>query len=84
MAFYVVRGCNGVIIKENYGSAVRCQNYIHKSTIKKFDYFDLAERAALDHLTEIIPYYIPIPDHIEVNEMVTKARLDRARKEVVE
>ena len=79
MTHYLVRGCNGVIIQEIYGKAVNCQKYIHKSNIKKFQCFEEAEQAALAHLGEIVPYYIPIPDHIELNELVTKARLDRAR-----
>ena len=80
MAFYVVRGSNGVIIQVNYGKAVWCQKYIHNSKLKKFKCFEEAEQAALDHLAEIVPYYIPIPEHIEVNEMVTRARLNRERK----
>lgn len=78
MSFYVVRGSNGVIIQETYGKAVRNQKYIHDSNIKKYEYLDDAEQAAIDHLMAIIPYYIPVPDHIEVNEMITKARLDKA------
>lgn len=80
MAFYLVKGINGIIIQEYYAKALKCQNYIKKSTIKRFDSFEDAEQAALDHLAAIVPYYIPIPEHIEVNEMVTKAKLDRARK----
>ena len=80
MAFYLVKGLNGVIIQEYYAKALKCQNYIKKSTIKKFDSFEDAEQAALDHLAVIVPYYIPIPEHIEVNEMVTRAKLDRTRK----
>ena len=80
MKFYVVKGLNGVIIQEYYAKALKCQNYIKKSTIKKFDSFEDAEQAALDHLAVIVPYYIPIPEHIEVNEMVTRAKLDRTRK----
>lgn len=79
MTYYLVRGCNGVIIQEIYGKAVNCQKYIHKSNIKKFQCFGEAEQAALEHLEEIVPYYIPIPTHIEVNELITRARLDRAR-----
>lgn len=81
MKFYVVKGTNGVIIIQGiYAKAVKCQNYIKKSTIKMFDSFEDAEQAALDHLAVIVPYYIPIPEHIEVNEMVTRAKLDRTRK----
>ena len=80
MAYYVLFGINGTIIQENYYKTVKCQEYIKKSTMKKFSTFEEAEQAALDHLAEIVPYYIPIPEHIEVNEMVTRAKLDRARK----
>ena len=80
MTYYLVRGCNGVIIQEIYGKAVNCQKYIHKSNIKKFQCFEEAEQAALEHLEGIVPYYIPIPERIEVNELVTRARLDRARR----
>ena len=80
MAFYLVRGNNGVIIQESYGKALKNQKYIHDSKIKKFEYLEDAEQAANDHLMVIIPYYIPIPEHIEVNEMITKARLDKANK----
>ena len=80
MFYYLTKGLNGVIIQEYYAKALECQNYIKKSTIKKFNSFEDAEQAALDHLAVIVPYYIPIPEHIEVNEMVTRAKLDRTRK----
>lgn len=81
MKFYVVKGTNGVIIIQGiYAKAVKCQNYIKKSTIKMFDSFEDAEQAALDHLATIFPYYIPIPNHIELNDMITKNKLYRASK----
>ena len=41
MKFYVVKGTNGVIIIQGiYAKAVKCQNYIKKSTIKMFDSFE--------------------------------------------
>ena len=39
-----------------------------------------AEQAALDHLAAILPYYIPVPTHIEINDMITKNKLYRASK----
>ena len=80
MAFYLVKGLNGVIIQEYYAKALKCQNYIKKSTIKKFNSFEDAEQAALDHLAVIVPYYIPLPAHIELNDMITKNKLYRASK----
>lgn len=80
MAYYLLRGYNGVIIQENYYKVLKCQEYIKKSTMKKFSTFEEAEQAALDHLAAIMPYYIPIPDHIELNDMITKNKLYRASK----
>lgn len=81
MAYYLVRGINGVIIHYNFYKAQMCQKYLHKSIIKKFDLFNDAEAAALEHLIEITPYSTPVPEHLEVNEMVTIAKLERAKKE---
>ena len=80
MSYYVVRGCNGVIIQENYGKAWSCQKYIKKSTVKKFSTFEEAEQVALDHLAAIVPYYIQIPNHIGLNDMITKNKLYMASK----
>lgn len=81
MSYYLVKGSNGIIIKETYEKALRCQKYITHSTTKKFTCFREAEQAAFDHLNDIVPYYIPLPDHIEVNEMITISKLDKTRKE---
>lgn len=48
--------------------------------MKKFSTFEEAEQAALDHLAAILPYYIPVPTHIEINDMITKNKLYRASK----
>lgn len=80
MAYYVLFGYNGTIIQENYYKTLKCQEYIKKSTMKKFSTFEEAEQAALNHLAAIVPYYVPIPNHIELNEMVTKNKLYRASK----
>jgi hypothetical protein len=80
MAYYVLFGINGTIIQENYYKTLRCQEYIKKSTMKKFSTFEEAEQAALDHLAAILPYYIPIPNRIELNDMITKNKLYRASK----
>lgn len=81
MPYYLVKGRNGVIIQENYGKALCCQKYIQRSSMKKFTYFEDAEQAAFDHLHEIVPYYIPFPDHIEVDQMIIKSKLEKAYKE---
>lgn len=81
MPYYLVRGNNGVIIHYNYFKAQECQRYLRKSTIKKYDLIKEAEKAGLEHLEEILPYNVLLPEHLEVNEMVTIAKLARAQKE---
>lgn len=81
MAYYLVRGVNGVIIHYDFFKAQSCQRYIHKSTIKKFDLLKDAEQAGLEHLRDILPYNVFPPEHLDVNQMVTIAKLDRAQKE---
>lgn len=81
MACYLLRGENGVIIHYNFYRAEDCKRYIRKGRIKKYECFEEAEAAALEHLENIVPYYIQIPDHIKMNEMITRAKLFREDKE---
>ena len=53
--------------------------FICSEVIGRILYFFEKHWEELEHLEEIVPYYIPIPAHIEVNELITRARLDRAR-----
>ena len=64
MACYLLRGENGVIIHYNFYRAEDCKRYIRKGRIKKYECFEEAEAAALEHLENIVPYYIQIPDAV--------------------
>lgn len=63
--YYLVKGQNGIVIKEGYGKALGAQKYLIKPTMKKYEVFEEAEAAALEHLTDIVPYYIPLPANID-------------------
>ena len=80
MQCYVVTGDNGVIIQQYYSQAYKCRAYLRKNRIKKYDSFEEAEEVALDHLSNIAPYYIQIPTSIKLNELVTIAKLHRAQQ----
>lgn len=75
--YYLLRGQNGVVIKEGYGKALGAQKYLIKPTMKKYEVFEDAESAALEHLADIVPYYIPLPSNIRLDEFVTKNKLYR-------
>ena len=77
MKSYLVRGDNGVIIHRNYASAERCLPYLRRGIIKRYDSFAEAEEAALEHLSEIVPYYAHIPNGLRIDQMVTVAKLLR-------
>lgn len=73
--YYLVTGSNGVIIKETYLQAYHCRMYLRQNRIKKYQSFEEAETAALEHLQNITPYYIPIPDSVQLNQMITVSGL---------
>ena len=40
--YYLLRGQNGVVIKEGYGKALGAQKYLIKPTMKKYEVFEEA------------------------------------------
>lgn len=77
MKCYVAFGDNGVIIHANYNAALSYRKYIRAMNVRKFPDFQSAEEFALDHLSEVMPYYIRIPDHIVMDDLLTYSILKR-------
>lgn len=77
MSYYLVSGDNGIIIHQYYNKAYACRNCFRRNRIKKYETFEEAEAAALDHLSDILPYYIPVPEHVRLDEMLTINRLSK-------
>ena len=77
MKSYLVRGDNDVIIHKNYASAERCLPCFRRGIIKRYESFAEAEEAALDHLSDIVPYYARIPNSLRIDQMITVAKLLR-------
>lgn len=73
---YLVTGDNGVIVEWSYEKAFRCRNYFRRNKIKKYPTFAMAEQAAREHLRAILPSHVPVPDRIEMNDMLTVKKLD--------
>ena len=76
MSVYLVTGDNGAIIEWCYEKAFRCRNCFYRNKIKKYPTFFLAEQAAREHLRAILPSYLPVPERIGMNDMLTVKRLD--------
>lgn len=74
---YLTYGSNGCIIHQFFSRARACQYCFRKSNIKRFDTFEEAEAAALEHLGEVLPYYVPLPERVKYNEMMTVSKLVR-------
>lgn len=75
MGVYLVKGDNGAIIQWSYDRAFRCRSYFQRNKIKKYDTFAQAEQAAREHLQSILPSYVPVPERIAMNDMLTVRRL---------
>lgn len=72
---YLTRGDNGLVIKQGYDGAFRCRVYFTRSKIKKYETFSAAEEAARMHLREILPRFVPLPEKIGLDDLLTIRKL---------
>ena len=73
--FYLAQGSNGVIIHKDEERAEACQKYIKESEIYKFTDFGKAEQQAIFHLRNITRGFVPVPNYIRLDEMITAKKL---------
>lgn len=75
--YYVAVGDNGGVITDDYDRALYCKSkYLRGHVfVKKVSGFEEAEDYLLDHLTEKAPYGCSVPDHYELNRVVTIRKL---------
>lgn len=76
MAYYMAHGDNGVIVVNSWKQVLRTRKYLIGNNNKKFETYRDAEEAALEHLRDITPEYLPLPDHLILNKMVTVNQLN--------
>ena len=71
MAFFLVKGRNGVVIKDDDQKAEYCKKYLKESVVEIFAYYDDAMLAGVKHLESITPKRIPVPHSFRLNDMIT-------------
>ena len=70
--YYLVKGSNAVAVVQTWPQALRIKKYF-----KGYETYDEANADGLDHLSEITPYYIPLPDFLELGKVVAVSALSR-------
>ena len=76
--YYLAYGSNGcIIIRNNYYKALEYRYFLRQMNVKKFDTYKEAEEAALEHLSDTMPYYFHLPEHIPVDKFYSFLILKR-------
>lgn len=75
--YYLVKGSNAVAVVQSWSQAKRIQKYFKGFNCKGYDTYDESNEAGLEHLSEITPYYIPLPDYLELGKVVSVSALNR-------
>ena len=76
--YYLVKGSNAVAVVQSWSHALRIQKYFKGFNSKGYDTYDAANEAGLEHLSEITPYYIPLPDYLALGKVVSVSGLNEA------
>ena len=76
MAYYMAHGENGVIVVNSWKQVLKTRKYLIGNNNKKYETYREAETAALNHLRDIAPDYLPLPEHLVLNKMVTINQLN--------
>jgi predicted RNA-binding protein with RPS1 domain len=76
-SYYLVNGSNAVAVVQSWSQAKRIEKYFKSVNFKGYDTYDEANADGLEHLSEITPYYIPLPDFLELGKVVSVSALNR-------
>lgn len=76
--YYLVKGSNAVAVVQSWSHANRIRKYVKGFNCKGYDTYDEANEDGLEHLAEITPYYIPLPDFLTLGKVVSVSSLDEA------
>lgn len=76
--YYLVKGSNAVAVVQSWNQAKRIQRYFKGFNCRCCDSYDEANEAGLEHLSEITPYYIPLPEYLELGKVVSVSGLHKA------
>lgn len=75
--YYLVKGSNAVAVVQTWPQALRIKRYFKGFNTKRYDAYDEANADGLDHLSEITPYYITLPEFLELGKVVAVSALSR-------
>lgn len=75
--YYLVKGSNAVAVVQSWSHANRIRKYVKGFNCKGYDTYDEANEDGLEHLAEITPYYIPLPEFLELGKVVSVSALNR-------
>ena len=76
-SYYLVKGSNAVAVVQSWSQAKRIEKYFKSISIKGYDTYDEANADGLEHLSEITPYYIPLPEYLELGRVVSVTSLNK-------
>ena len=76
-SYYLVKGSNAVAVVHSWSQAKRIEKYFKSVNFKGYDTYDEANADGLEHLSEITPYYIPLPEFLELGKVVSVSALNR-------
>ena len=75
--YYLVKGSNAVAVVQSWSQAKRIEKYFKSINFKGYDTYDEANADGLDHLSEITPYYITLPEFLELGKVVAVSTLHK-------
>ena len=75
--FYLVKGFNAVAVAPSWNRAQKLQKYFQGVNFKGYNTYDEANEAGLEHLAEIAPSYLPLPEHLTLGRVVAVSSLNK-------
>ena len=75
--YYLAYGSNAVAVVQSWSRVNQLRKYFKAFNCKKFDSYEEADAAGLDHLSEIAPCYLPIPEHLVLDRVVSVSGLNK-------
>lgn len=75
--YYLVKGSNAVAIVQTWPQALHIKKYFKGFNTKGYETYDEANADGLEHLSEITPYYITLPELLELGKVVAVSALNR-------
>lgn len=75
--YYLAFGDNAVAVVQTWAQLNRIRKYFIGFNCRGYDTYDAANAHGLEHLAEITPSYIPLPEHLTLGKVVAVSSLNR-------